>query len=106
MIWIILGIIVSFLVVYISTKIAGMMQVPIDEVFRLRKLENSIRIGDTALSGDKCVSSADLIRLQRPIFTVVGMGGRGPAFLPSYDIVCITQAELERRRKDRINDND
>jgi len=97
--WIV-GIVLFIGVLYVSKKITDMMQVPIDEVFRLRGLETNVRTGEMALFANEgeYVSSKDLILLQRPLFTVVGVGGVGPAYIPSLDIICITQAELERRR--------
>ena len=93
----ILGIVIFVCVFYVSKKIADMMQVPIDEVFRRRKLENSIRTGETKLND---VSSKDLIAIQSSLYTTVGVGGIGPAYLPSFDIYSLAQRELERRRNE------
>ena len=88
-------IIVFGMVFYISKKIADMMQVPIVEVFRRRKLETDIRTGDVSIDR---VSSQDLVLLQKALYSVVGVGGFGPYYIPSFDIFSITQSELERRR--------
>ncbi len=99
-IWIIGIVSLVCVIFYVSKKIADMMQIPIEEVFRRRKLETNIRTGKTALwsNSNEHVSSKDLILLQKPLFTHVGIGGIGPAYFPSFDIACIAQAELERRR--------
>lgn len=63
----------------------------------LKSTQDKLLVGQLKI-GD--ISDEKLIRLRLPKFTHVGMGGVGPAFMPSFTLWCMVDEELARRRID------
>lgn len=57
---------------------------------------------DKVLCGElnvKDLPNSELLSLKSPLFTVVGMGGVGPRYQPSFDVFSLILDELRRRRE-------
>lgn len=70
----------------------------IDRCFELRGEHDDLLTGK--LKPD-CISGKDLIDLQRPMFTYVGLGGVGPMYNPMFAVREIASQELSHRRSQK-----
>lgn len=93
-IWVtlVIGIAVSILLGLVITR---PMNAAISKCLAIKDLHDDVACGVKRLPD---VSDTDLLSLSRPCFTVVGMGGVGPAYLPSFSIWRLVQDELLKRR--------
>lgn len=84
--------------VFAGIIIGKVMQGPIDRCFELRVIHDKLLTGKIEM---KYILDSDLIDLRKPLRTVVGMGGVGPSYLPSFDVFQMVLEELTRRRDNR-----
>lgn len=92
-----IALIISILVglIYLGWWIASIQNRTIDVCLGRMKKHNSILVGDLKV---KDISNSDLVKLNRPLYTHVGMGGIGPCYNPSFTVYSLISDELSRRR--------
>ncbi len=86
------GVVIAVLV---GVVVGRSMNSAIARCLVIKDLHDEISCGTKKLPN---VSNADLISLSRTCFTVVGVGGVGPAYIPSFSIWRLVQDELAKRR--------
>lgn len=64
--------------------------------FELKSVQDELLVGKLKIED---VSDELLLRLRLPKFTHVGVGGVGPAYMPSFILWCMVADELKRRRE-------
>jgi len=86
-------------IIYLGWKLASLQNSVIDNCFKVRKLHNDIITGKIDM---RYISDSELLSLKRPIFTHIGMGGIGPQYIPSFEVLRLVGEELCRRRFNRV----
>lgn len=89
----IIGVALGFLIAW---PIARMQDSCIKDCLALVRQHDKVFCGELNV---KDISSSELMALNRPMFTVVGMGGMGPRYEPSFDVFSLVIDELRRRRE-------
>ena len=79
----------------VSYFVARLMDGGIRRCFHIRELHDKLLTGDCKIDD---VSKPDLLSLRNPILTHVGIGGVGPSYWPSDEILCMVNSALEKMR--------
>lgn len=81
--------------IILGWSIASVQNSAISNCFKLREAQNGLLTGDLKIED---MTDFQLLSLRLPMFTHVGIGGVGPAYLPSFTVLCMVDEELSRRR--------
>lgn len=99
LVWITLFIGIAVSVLF-GVSIGRDMNAAIARCLAIKDLHDDIACGAKKLPD---ISNIDLLSLSRPCFTIIGMGGIGPAYTPSISIWRLVQDELAKRRSVQTN---
>lgn len=90
---ILIGLVIA---VPIAIWVASIQASHINICFDLKSTQDKLLVGKLKIED---VSDEVLLRLRLPKFTHVGVGGVGPAYIPSFVLWCMVADELKRRRE-------